>query len=295
MKQRARALFLLLAILCSIFSPAIEVRAGQAKNDAEASDEPCAKEQAIDIVARRIEESVVLFLGHCDLEDATATITYDLENMEASHPSPYTVDLKTLRAQNSAEIIRFRRIDNEKKDRWNWHASYRYGNLGGQPDLDYVYELPYKNEKHEVEQTYFGKFSHQKGTSEQYAVDFKMPVGTTVCAMRAGRVVALRQDSDMGGADIKYKPCDNFIAIRHADGGYGMYAHLQHRGVGVRLGQEVSAGQAIALSGNTGLSSGPHLHFDVFIPIDGTTIKSFPFVCRVGDKTLAKLKVHSVY
>jgi murein DD-endopeptidase MepM/ murein hydrolase activator NlpD len=288
-----------LAIAFSFCMPQIESRVEsrdkQAPDDAEKSDEPCAKDQALKIDQRRIGDTEILSLGQCDLEDATITLTYDLENMEASHSSPYTVDLKTMREQNTSELVRFTRINKENKDHWDWHASYRYGNLGGKPDRDFVYELPYKNEKHEVEQTYFGKFSHQKGTAEEYAVDFRMPVGTTVCAMRGGRVVALRQDSDMGGGNKRYKPCDNYVVIRHDDGGYGMYAHLQYHGVLVRLGQQVVTGQPIALSGNTGFSSGPHLHFDVFTPLDGTTIESVPFVCRAGDKLLSKLKTRSFY
>ena len=295
MKQRALALLLLFAIACGICSPGIECRAKHREENVEESNDQFCKKDQVKIEQRRIGESEILLAQPQDLEDATITITYALDNMKASHPSPYTVDLKTLRQQNTNEVIRFTRIDKERPDHWSWHVSYRFGNMGGQPDLDYVYELPYKNEKHEVEQTYFGKFSHQKGTSEEYAVDFRMAVGTSVCAMRAGRVVAFRQDSDRGGANEKYKPCDNYVVIRHADGSYGMYAHLQLNGVIVRLGQEVEAGQPIALSGNSGYSSGPHLHFDVFTPVDGTTIKTVPFVCRAGDKTIKKLKTHSYY
>lgn len=93
-----------------------------------------------------------------------------------------------------------------------------------------------------------------------YALDVPMPIGTTIVAARAGRVVAVQEAFvDGNGEDLK----ENFVFIRHADGTIARYFHLTHDGALVAVGDAVRQAQPIALSGNTGDSAGPHLHFDV--------------------------------
>ena len=127
------------------------------------------------------------------------------------------------------------------------------------PD-DYVYSLPYTpGSTYKVTQGYNGRFSH-KG-SNQYAIDWQMPEGTPVRAARGGLVVKIKDDSDKGGDSVKYDSYNNYVIIRHEDGTLGHYCHLQKSAVKVHPGQLVKAGDLIALSGNTGFSTGAHLHF----------------------------------
>ncbi|MFE9043887.1 M23 family metallopeptidase [Streptomyces sp. NPDC012421] len=86
--------------------------------------------------------------------------------------------------------------------------------------------------------------------------DFAVPVGTPVKAAGAGTVV--KAGPNGGGDGPAY---GNAIVVKHANGTYSQYAHLSK--IQVHLGQKVGAGQKIALSGNTGNSSGPHLHFEI--------------------------------
>jgi hypothetical protein len=93
-----------------------------------------------------------------------------------------------------------------------------------------------------------------------FAFDFRMDTGTLVIAARAGQVVkAVDSFFDDNGSPSE----ENFVVIRHDNGTYGRYYHLAHEGSMVTEGQWVSQGQPVALSGNTGASAGPHLHFDI--------------------------------
>lgn len=87
-----------------------------------------------------------------------------------------------------------------------------------------------------------------------------MPIGTRICAARGGDVVAVRDTFEDGnGVDLE----ENFVFVRHDDGTIARYFHLTRAGALVEIGQRVRQSDVIGLSGNTGKSNGPHLHFDV--------------------------------
>ncbi|WP_406382273.1 M23 family metallopeptidase [Streptomyces sp. NBC_01618] len=86
--------------------------------------------------------------------------------------------------------------------------------------------------------------------------DFAVPIGTKVEAVHGGTVV--KAGPNGGGDGPAY---GNAVVIKHANGTYSQYAHLSR--IDVRIGETVKTGEKIALSGNTGNSSGPHLHFEI--------------------------------
>ncbi len=86
--------------------------------------------------------------------------------------------------------------------------------------------------------------------------DFAVPSGTQVVAAHGGTVV--KTGGNGAGDGPAY---GNAVVIKHGNGTYSQYAHLSR--VEVKPGQVVKTGQPIALSGNTGNSSGPHLHFEI--------------------------------
>ncbi|MFC5242325.1 M23 family metallopeptidase [Streptomyces atrovirens] len=96
-----------------------------------------------------------------------------------------------------------------------------------------------------------GMWAH-KHSGQDYAV----PTGTTVMAAHGGTVV--KAGPNGAGDGPAY---GNAVVIKHGNGTYSQYAHLSQ--VNVKAGQIVKTGQKIALSGNTGNSSGPHLHFEI--------------------------------
>ncbi len=118
-----------------------------------------------------------------------------------------------------------------------------------------------------ISQGHHGSFSH-KGNSA-YSVDFGVPEGTKVVAVRAGIVIGTKSDSDSGCGDSSCSSQANYVYIDHGDGTSARYLHLQKDGVRVKLGEQVCPGQVIGLSGNTGFSTGPHLHLEI---LDGLNL-----------------------
>lgn len=106
--------------------------------------------------------------------------------------------------------------------------------------------------------------------------DFAVPVGTPVKAAGAGTVV--KAGPNGGGDGPAY---GNAIVVKHTNGTYSQYAHLSK--IKVHVGQKVGAGQQIALSGNTGNSSGPHLHFEIrTTPNYGSSVNPAAFLRSHG-------------
>lgn len=150
------------------------------------------------------------------------------------------------------------------------------GDPGAQP-RDVKYRLPVGGTDWRIDQGFGGGFSHDDDQN-RHAVDFAVPEGTPVLAAREGVVMQVESDFDKAGMNReKYASRANHIRILHDDGTMAVYAHLAaDHGVLVREGQRVRAGQHIGHSGNTGFSSGPHLHFVVQVN-RGMTLESIPF------------------
>jgi hypothetical protein len=116
-----------------------------------------------------------------------------------------------------------------------------------------------------VSQGMHGNFSHT-GASE-YAVDFPVPEGTLVVAVRPGRVVEVKEDGDYGCADASCSGYGNFVTVDHGDGTFDQYWHFQYGGALVEAGDLVGRGMPIGLSGNTGWTTAPHLHLQARDPL----------------------------
>lgn len=126
-----------------------------------------------------------------------------------------------------------------------------------------------------VSQGFDGGYSHQL-PGNRYAIDLAMPEGTPVLAAKAGVVVDF-VDGHVGHTqDLSGRARTNYLRLLHPDGTLTLYAHLQPHSVRVGLGQSVSAGSWLANSGNTGYSTGPHLHFAVQHN-DGRRLVAIPF------------------
>jgi murein DD-endopeptidase MepM/ murein hydrolase activator NlpD len=139
-----------------------------------------------------------------------------------------------------------------------------------------VYALPLDSSVWRIDQGFGGSFSH---TDEQsrYAIDLAADEGTPVLAAREGQVMQVEDDFEGAGLDReKFASRANHIRVLHADGTMAVYAHLQPESVMVSPGQRVRRGQRLGASGNTGFSTGPHLHFVVQVNRDMNLV-SIPF------------------
>lgn len=145
---------------------------------------------------------------------------------------------------------------------------YRYTWLIGDPLSEHSPETAYRAPfaiagSFPVSQAFPAAVTHTTADS-RYAVDIAMPIGTDVHAARGGIVFDVSSQNFRGGTDqSRDGPAANLVRILHDDGTWAEYAHLNWNTIRVRPGDAVARGEYIADSGNTGFSSGPHLHFAV--------------------------------
>ncbi|MBL7715539.1 MAG: M23 family metallopeptidase [Bdellovibrionales bacterium] len=123
-----------------------------------------------------------------------------------------------------------------------------------------AYKVPWTvGTTQEIGQGNCSGFTHY-GTS-RYAYDIDMPIGTTIVAARAGTVIeVISNNSDGNGCGPGMA---NVVRIQHSDGTVAGYYHMTKNGPTVSVGASVTQGQTIGLSGNTGCSTAPHMHFEV--------------------------------
>jgi murein DD-endopeptidase MepM/ murein hydrolase activator NlpD len=239
----------------------------------------------IKIINEPTDDGVIVRVTSKYVSEFTVTLEANLENVTSSRPIPFTVDAA---GRTSFELVKLRRTDKTKR----WHYHYQpYWQVGARRSTttnDADYAMPFGPGRYVVLQGPRGHYSHFEGTGSENAVDWTVPEGTIVCAARDGRVVGVKQDSTVGGPDRKWRPFANYIVIKHADGTFADYVHLQAEGAMVKLGDTVTAGQPIGLSGSTGFSSRPHLHFSVFQTVDGKKKLSLPFRLKTAHGTFTE-------
>jgi len=205
------------------------------------------------------------------------------ENIVSEPELPGT---RVIAGQMHSLVLQVRPIDDDKS--WSYRWSYRYvlGDPKSKPDSDAVYLLPFDDDAPmRVDQAFGGAYSHNDPHSF-HSVDIAMDEGTPVRAARSGVVMSVESDFHDAGTDIsKYGDRANHIRIVHNDGTMAVYAHLELESVVVGVGERIRAGELIAKSGNTGFSTGPHLHF-VVQRNKGGKLVSVPFQFTVNGERI---------
>ena len=237
------------------------------------------------VVEERDGDTTTLIMKSDYAREFTVTFEANLKNMTASQPVPFTVDAA---GRSSFELVRLRPTNKRLAWRYDYHYYRQLGGRRSSTSNDADYAMPFKPGRYVVMQGPRGSYSHFAGSGSENAVDWTVPEGTVVCAAREGRVVGVRQDSTFSGPDRKLRPLANYVIIKHADGTFADYVHLKTGGALVQMGDEVTVGQPIGLSGKTGFASAPHLHFSVFQAIDGKKKLTLPFRLKTDHGTFTE-------
>jgi len=179
-------------------------------------------------------------------------------------------------ARADEELMTIHRSDPALPMRFEYEFRYVLGSPDAVHAPEGPYRLPYPlATSYAVSQAFPDVVTHTDPAS-RHAFDFVMPIGTAVHAARDGIVVDVASDYYEAGLDPNVDgPRANIVRVLHDDGTMALYAHLNWNSIRVVPGQHVRRGEHIADSGNTGFSSGPHLHF-VVQRNDGGRLVSVP-------------------
>ena len=194
----------------------------------------------------------------------SAHLTISGSNIASDKTWPINV---TVQRHSSQVIARLWPLASDRPIRFSYNVTHHFGDAEAKHGPNERYRLPFEDGKaFPVGQAYGGVLTTHNDKESQYAFDFTMPEGTVVVAARAGIVVDVTMGHSAGAKDISLLEKANSVIVLHDDGTIAEYAHLAPRQAMVDRGQRVAVGDRLAYSGNTGFSSGPHLHFAVSRP-----------------------------
>ena len=289
MKRRRQLLAILaLVLLCAVTAGAERIyTARDARGNLVFSDKPLAGTQVVQV--RQIEVGK----GPCCTVEKRGTkddlwlvgVNECFGPVQVSFQLEEAQNVSWNRARNFTDLVPAR---DDRKLVHLWQSSKRLGyhyrftqslvigdpaarHLPAQP---YLLPIPAAQRVH-FSQAFGGQATHSD-PQNYYAVDIPMPQGTPIYAARGGVIMEIANDFLSGGTGSRYAEKANYIRILHDDGTMALYAHLKAESIRYPAGTRVRRGDFIAESGNTGYSSGPHLHFAVQKNF-GMELRSIPF------------------
>lgn len=225
-------------------------------------------QKTISIYDTQVGQRVLVYADNPDPFPYTLRLKIDSRGLRLDKPLPEFI---VLPGNEKRFIIATFHLQQNIPWKVNYEFQYMEGDGNAVHNDDYVYQLPFKKGKqYLMSQGYNGPSTH-RGIN---ALDFTMPEGEIILAARNGTVVKIKEDSDHGCPSRKCMSDGNYIRILHDDGTMAEYHHLQLNGAIVKVGDVVEQGQEIGKCGDTGYTTGSHLHFIVF-KTDGTRQISF--------------------
>lgn len=203
----------------------------------------------------------------CVLEDSL--------NVQGVPPLPRNLVVAALAESRIAEM---RIVDRQRPAKAAIACSAVIGDPNASAPVGVTYAQPFRpGTPFTIDQGFNGAFSHHDEQS-RYALDFHVPEGTPVVAAREGVVTQVEDDfRRSSGTDAeRFGGRANYVRVVHEDGSMAVYAHLAPHSMLRRPGDHVRVGDLIGKSGNTGFSTGPHLHFSVQRNA-GMSLRAIPF------------------
>jgi len=207
----------------------------------------------------------------------------EFDNLRSSERVPI---VRVVPGNSVLELTRLSPVEAKKGWRYALRYRYRYGSYNSGHDPAAMYRVPWLDGRtFVIGQAPGGPVITHNSPASREAIDVPMPVGTPILAARAGIVFQAVSENDAGGSDESFRSKANVVRVLHGDGTIGNYVHLMYEGVAVKQGERVEPGRIIGYAGNTGQSSGPHLHFAVTRVVregDELTEVSEPFRFYIG-------------
>lgn len=216
----------------------------------------------VSFFTEKTSQGIVFYANNDEYCPVSTQLSFNMSNLKAATGKQ---SLFVIPAQAKKFLITsLNKINTKTCDfKFNYKFKSNYGDITSTSyDTLYEYDLPFTKGKSVVlDQGYNGTYSHQNENS----LDFNLPLGSEVCAARDGVVVEIVQNNSKFCASKACIDFANYVTVYHSDGTFARYSHLQQNGVKVNVGDSIIQGQVIALSGNTGFTNGPHLHFVCYL------------------------------
>ena len=211
-----------------------------------------------------------------------------LESSENMRPDPPLPRRLVVPAQVERVVTELHPIDQSKRSGASLACDAMIGDPNAHPAEGYRYASPFApGTRFRLDQGFGGRYSHSDAEN-RYALDFGVPEGTPVLAARAGVVMQVEDDFRASGTDAaRFGDRANYVRVLHDDGSMALYAHLAPASLLRRPGDRVVVGQLVGKSGNTGFSTGPHLHFSVQRN-SGMALQAIPFEVAGVDPASAR-------
>ncbi len=228
------------------------------------------------------EGTIKLFASNSAPCPVSLRVELELTNMAVTDSLPAILVVPA--ATERFAVATLTAVDRSQRISYKSRYQYCLGNASQTVyDKDHAYSLPFaKGGRYMVFQGYNGTASHQN----QNALDFTMPEGTAVLAVRDGIVVKVVENNNQSCPEQTCQLYNNYVLVYHSDGTFAEYHHLRKDGVLVDMGAKVKTGEHIANSGNTGWTTGPHLHLAIYLPrLDHKTTVQTIFMTGDGKKT----------